>query len=251
MAKYTYSDDTYIYIGSEYAEAYIPDDLFDGVAEDPTASSVAYVSVGSLFTIGIFYMRFFNSEEQPRDKVPIVTANYPNIIESRPSGETTKETLTINGKSTKFRVFRYYKGDIFCEKGCRKAGANVELFTNMMLRGHIPSSLSYEDIYHAWRKCFAINGISSKIPPVLMQAMVAKMCRNKKNIKQEFRYVAGKGSSDPYGYESVGINTISAYTSALSSMIFERFGEKLTTSIIMTKEGTDQERSPIEDVITM
>ena len=68
MSKELINDGRYIFINTPYAEAYIPDDLFDRPNEDPSPSSLAYNTGESIVTIGIFYMRFFDSDENIKSK---------------------------------------------------------------------------------------------------------------------------------------------------------------------------------------
>ena len=254
MSKELLNDGKYIFINTPYAEAYIPDDLFDRPNEDPSPSSLAYNTGESIVTIGIFYMRFFDSDEninKLRESTKVRTLTYPNKIETYPSGNTTRETLTINGVTDLYRVIRYNKGDILMEATSKQSPNNVEMFTKLVTAGKVPRSLSYDELYFTWKKNFEINAVNAAIPPVLIQAILSKVCRNPKDTSQEFRKIAGNQKVDPYNYIMLSMNQVSAYSSVMTSMAFERFSEKLTTSLIMTKEGTPQEKSPIEQVITM
>ena len=253
MSKELINDGKYIFIDTECAEAYIPDDLFDRDSEDPSPSSLAYITGEGVTTIGIFYMRFFDDDKNikaNREKTKLRTLIYPNKIDTFPSGGHTKETLNLNGNEEVYRVFRYYKGDILMSASSQKSPNNVEMFTKLIMAGKVPNSLSYNDLYFAWKQNFEINDVNSKIPPVLMQAIISKICRNPKNLNEEFRKLTDK-KVNPYDYVMLSMNQISAYSSVMTSMAFERFAEKLTTSLIMTKDGTAQEKSPNERVITM
>ena len=52
-------------------------------------------------------------------------------------------------------------------------------------------------------------------------------------------------------YHAMSMNAVSAYSSVMSALSFERMTEKLTSSINMTKSGVKQKKSPIEQIITM
>lgn len=254
MAIELYNDGKYIFINTESAEAYIPDEIFDKPTDDPTNSSLAFDTGESVTTIGIFYMRFFDTDEitpDTRNKIKVCTLSYPNKIETRPTGGMTKMSLSINGQTDIYRVYRYNHGDILMEAASKKSYLNTEMFTKLVMSGKIPKSLSYDEIYLNWLKSFQINGINPGIPPVLMQAIIAKMCRSSADISKQFRMIAGKTKVDPHEYTMLSMNQVSAYSSVMSSMAFERFSEKLTTSLIMTKEGIPQEPSPIEKLITI
>ena len=254
MSKELLNDGKYIFINAECAEAYIPDSLFERPSKDPSPSSLAYNTGESIITLGIFYIRFFDSDENiksQREKVKLRTLAYPNRIETFPSGPMTKETLTLNEVTDVYRVIRYNKGDILMSAASQKSPNNVEMFTKLVMSGKVPRSLSYDELYFTWKKNFDINGVNAAIPAVLIQAIISKVCRNPDNTSEEFRKLIGKKNVDPYKYIMLSMNQISAYSSVMSSMSFERFSEKLTTSLLMSKEGTVQEQSPIEKVITM
>ena len=252
MANEFISDDHYIFINSEYAEVYIPDDVMLKNNKEPTSSTVAYDVGEFVVCVGIFYIRFFESDTQDRDSVPVRTLCYPNKIEMHPTSGTSKPVeLTINGETDKYRIYKFYKGDILMEASSMKSYLNTEMITKMVMSGKMPKSLTYDDLYFSWLDCFRINGLSTGIPPALMQAIIAKMCRDPNDVTKQYRMIAGAKKADPRGYQMLSMNQVSAYSSVMSSMAFERFAEKLTTSLNMTKEGTPQEPSPIEKLITI
>lgn len=255
MADELYNDGKYIFINSVAAEAYIPDEIFDRQTDDPTESSLAYDLGEYVTTIGIFYIRFFDTDNinsEVRNKTQLRTLNYPNKIELRPTGGMVKAKLALNGQEPDtYRIYKFNHGDILCESTTKKSYVNTNMFTRLVMSGKLPRSLAYDDLYFNWLQSFQSNGIDPGIPPVLMQAIIAKMCRSRSDPNQQFRYLAGKKKALPHDYMMLSMNQVSAYSSVMSSMAFERFSEKLTTSLIMTKEGIKQEPSPIEKLITI
>ena len=254
MANELYNDGQYIYINTPYAEAYIPDDIIEKPGKDPRPSSLAYDTGEYLSTIGIFYIRFFDDDtdiDTKRDRTKIRTLIYPNKIETRPSGDTEIKNLVINDIEDKYRIYKYEKGDILMEAASKKSYLNTEMMTKLVMSGKLPKSLTYDDLYFAWYESFQINGINPGIPPVLMQAIISKMCREINNPEVQFRFRAAKHKVDPRAYRMLSMNEVSARSSAMSGMAFERFSEKLTSSLIMSKEGLPQEPSPIEKLITI
>lgn len=245
------NDGKFIFINTAYAEAYIPDELFVSPNVEETTSSIAFDTGDQFETIGIFYMRFFNDENAPRESTKVRTLNYPNPIVAHPSGKTTKENLTINGVTDKYRVYRFYKGDILMESISKKSPVNVEMFTNLVMAGKVPSSLSYDDIYASWLRNFRINGVSPDIPPVLMQAIVARLCRVKDDPNTFFRFKAGSGKAGPHDYRMLNVNQVSQHSSVMSSLSFERFAESLTNGVYMSRTGIEQEPSPLEKILTL
>lgn len=246
------SDGKYIFIESPYAEAYIPEDIIVNPDGEPKDSSIAY-SYGDGFVIfGICYMRFFKDENESRESVPVRTLMYPNLIETHPSETAKRVTLEFNGITDKFRVLKYYHGDILMEATSRKAATNCEAFMKLLTSGKLPRSLSYDEVFEAWMNNYEINGQVPNAPAVVHQSIIAEMYRNPTDPSQQFSKVIGKNPKvDPRSYLPMNMNAVSAYSSVMSALSFERLTEKLTSSINMTKSGVEQKKSPIEAVITM
>ena len=79
----------------------------------------------------------------------------------------------------------------------------------------------------------------------------AEMCRDPEDITKPFRLKYGTGKADPTHYTETNMNNVAAATSGFSALSFERIKEKLATSLNMTRNGTEQRRSPVEEVLTM
>ena len=238
----------YIHVNVPYMEAYISMDLFG----DPEKESTVAARYGEgVKTIGLFNMRFFESDTQDREKIHIKTFNYPNMIESYPSEYESNVSLTINGIEDKYMILKYYKGDIMMNSAIKQDSSNCESFLNMLTKGKIPNTISYTDIFKIWLKNFQINNVNPGVPSVTLQVIISEMYRNKNNPMEQFRKIAGKGNKSMYDYIAFNMNEVSSYTSVLSALTFERFSDKLTSSINMTKDGVTQNKSPIEKVISM
>lgn len=247
MAKEFISDGEYIYVNTDYAEAYVPNVLFK--SPDEQVSSIAYEYGNGFKLIGIFSMRFFPTEVRNREKVKLRTFNYPNLIETYPS-DSSIETLELDEEPERYRVLKYERGDVMMAANTAQSVDNCETFMQLVATGKIPRALSYPDVYHSWMANFAINGIGPAVPPVVLQTMVAWMCRVPNDPSNQFRMVAGKGGANMNDYLSMSMNEVTAYSSVMSALSFERVAEKLTTSLNMTKEGTPQKKSPIEQVMS-
>lgn len=246
MNEFTKDGDN-IYINTVYAEVYIPMDLF---GEPDKEATVASQYGNAIRTIGIFNMRFFDSDSKKREDVKLKTFNYPNTIDTYPSDYETAE-LEINNIKDKYMILKYYKGDILMKTFIKQDSSNCERFLNMLIKGKIPTTIDYTNIFKIWLKNFQINNVNPGVPAVTMQVIISEMYRNKKNPLQQFRKIAGKGNVNMFDYLAFNMNEVSSYTSVLSALTFERFSDKLTTSLNMTRENVAQNKSPIEKVISM
>ena len=89
-------------------------------------------------------------------------------------------------------------------------------------------------------------------PAVMLQAIIGEMYRDPNDPSRQFSKVIGANPKvDPRSYQAMSMNAVSAYSSVMSALSFERMTEKLTSSINMTKSGVKQKKSPIEQIITM
>lgn len=246
MNEFT-QDEDYVYLNVPYAEAYIPDKLFTD-----TESAIFQEYGDGYKVIGIFQMRFFDTDEvKSRDSVPLKTLNYPNEIETYPSGDTTIEKLSLNGLTDKYRVLRYYRGDIVMNSKTPMKNTNCETFLALIMSGRIPPSIPYDVLLRTWETNFEINGESSGVPAVVLQVVLSEQCRDRTDPTRPFRKVAGQGGVDPLAYRIMNMNDVAAYSSVMAAMSFERLSDKLVTSLSMTKTGAKQNKSPVEAVLSM
>ena len=252
MAGELMSDGKYIYINCPYAEMYIPEEIIDTPTGDPKPSSISYEYGTGFVTFGICYMRFFKDPNQSRNEVPVRTLVYPNLIETHPSDSSKGIALMINGKADKYRILKYEHGDVLMEATSRKSSQNCEAFMRLLSSGKIPNSLTYDEVYQAWMDNYAINGMTPNAPAVMLQAIIGEMYRDPSDPSRQFSKVIGANPKvDPRSYQAMSMNAVSAYSSVMSALSFERMAEKLTSSINMTKSGVKQKKSPIEQIITM
>lgn len=245
MANEFVADNENIYVNSLYAEAYIPQYLFD--PEDKEGATAREYGTG-FETMGLFNMRFFNTEDYDREKSPIETFNCPTIIETYPTSSTV-ENVVLNGVSERCRVLKYEKGDIMMKKFLPKGHTSCEKFINLLIAGYIPSTFAYEDVNTIWTTNFDIMGINPGVPDIVKQLIISKLYRNKKNPTEEFALVAGLPGVKPTDYLTLNPRQIVANSSVLAALGFEDFGEQLGASILMSKKNIKQQRSPVEDII--
>ena len=252
MAGELMNDGKYIYINCPYAEMYIPEEIIDTPTGDPKPSSISYEYGTGFVTFGICYMRFFKDPNQSRNEVPVRTLVYPNLIETHPSDSSKGIALMINAKADKYRIIKYEHGDILMEATSRKSSQNCEAFMRLLSSGKIPNSLTYDEVYQAWMDNYAINGMTPNAPAVMLKAIIGEMYRDPSDPSRQFSKVIGSNPKvDPRSYQAMSMNAVSAYSSVMSALSFERMAEKLTSSINMTKSGVKQKKSPIEQIITM
>lgn len=241
-------EDGHILINVPYAEAYIPVDLFTN-----SESSIAYFSGDAIKTMGIFLMRFFNSEDEAddRDNKKLRTLRYPNMIETRPT-TFEKMHLTLNGLEDDYFVLMYNKDDILMESSSSKSILNCEAYLDALSKAKFPRTIDYQELLFMWLKNFKINAISPGTKAIIEQLIISELVRSTADPTKPYRKIAAKSDTiNAEDYILFNMNNVSANTSVLSGIGFERVKEKLATGITMSKTGAKQSVSPVEQVMIM
>lgn len=243
------SKDGNIIVNVDHAEAYIPADNF---TEEDKQSSIASVYGEGFRILGLFNMRVSNNQNEAglRDQ-PLRTFSFPNMIDTHPSSNTDEVLSLIPGEEpVRYKVLKYTRGDIMMSSTMAQSGDNAVKFMKAVIGGKLPNTLAYNDIFNAWVTNLDSNGTNASIPFMYLQAIIAELCRSKKDLSVSFRKVYGNDmkSND---YVMTNMRGTAAYSSVFAAQTFEDMGRMLTTSINMTRRGTKQTISPIEKVLYM
>lgn len=270
---YFISNGTNIIVNVPYMEAYIPEVLFKTIdKESEMTSAVAYMDGDAVSTIGVFNVRIYDSDEQPRDSVPLKTFNYPSQIKTYPTKIIKKKLILTNAdkdnaendditpsgdsededESIMYYILQYYKGDIMMDANTEMKVSNCEKFSEMLSRGKIPNTIPYGQLQDIWAKNFAINDTSSGAPSVVMQLIIAEQARWAKDPSIPFRKKIGKmdGKVKETDYTLANMRAIASYNSTFAAMTFEDISQMLCSSINMTRQHKPQNKSPIEKVLS-
>lgn len=241
------SDGLNIVINTPYAEVYIP----YAIVGDPTQGNpVAYEFGEGVTCTGLFNIKFFNNEEDDRNKSKLRVFKYSNEITMYPSDREVKVLkLDKNMKEDKYLILKFYKGDIIMSANVEKKSQKCEAFMNHLIQGKLPKGLKYDDLYFSWNKNFKINAVNPGVPAITLQMIIAENCRAMGDMKKQFRKVVNNPGVSLYDYEVHNMVDICANSSVINSLIFERFGEMITSSMNMTKDGTKQNVTPLEEVL--
>lgn len=252
MADEMISKDGRIILNKDKMEAYIPIDLF---SDDRSTTDITHAAVASSYgegfkVIALFSVRFANAGEDI-SKSPLRTFNYPQLIETYPSSSYDAELVLRPGdEPQKYKVLVYEKGDLVMYSDIIKNADNCVKFMDMVVKGKIPTTLSYEDVYKAWARNFKINDVNPEIPDMFLQFMIAELYRVKGSPTVPFRMVYGKDMSRK-DYETTNMRGSVASSSVFVGQTFECMGRMLTNGVNMTRRGLPQKRSPIEDILSM
>lgn len=243
-------DGDYVLLNSTYAEVYIPKDL---IGDPEKGNPTTYFYGEGVRTVGLFNIRCYNSDTADRNSAKLRTFNYPNTITMYPTEhETEKLQLSPDMDEDTYEVFKFYKGDIIMDrKAQQQSSQNCEEFLNFLIRGKLPKGLSYDDLYFGWQKNFKINNVNPGVPAVTLQTIISENCRSKKDPMKQFRKVVEEPGTTMYDYRVHNMVNICSNSSVMNALIFERFGDMLTYALNMSKNDVKQNRTPLEEVLTM
>lgn len=245
------SDGSTVVLNVPYAEVYIPADVYSDTP-DKGGVPVASAYGEGVRAIGVFNIRFYNSDDDKRDSSKLRTFNYPNEITMYPSD---REVLTLQLDPTmdedRYMVFKFYEGDVIMNAQSQQSSKNCELFMKQLIQGKLPKGLSYTDLYFAWIKNFDLNATNPGVPYIILQLIIATNCRAIDDPTTQFRKIVNKGGVSLTDYKVHNMVDVCSNSSVFNALIFERFGEMLGSSIYMTKGEKDQQVTPVEDVLFM
>lgn len=248
MNEFIKKDDKVI-LNTPYAEAYIPKDI---MGDPEKGNPTAYFYGDGIRTTGLFNIRFYQSDEEPRESAKLRTFNYPNTITMYPS-DTENLTLQLDPDmdEDKYLVLKFYKGDVIMDAKIQQGSKNCEGFLNLLIKGKLPKGLNYTDLYFSWMKNFAINNTNPGVPAITLQIIVSENCRAKGDPKKQFRKIVNNKGVSMTDYKVHNMVNICSNSSVLNALMFERFGEMLTYSLNMSNSDMKQNKTPLEEVLTM
>ena len=253
MAGEFIKKDGKIIVNVDLMRAYIPLSLFDDerVSMDIVHSAVASTFGDGFKVVGVFNIRYANGDDAAKkiDSAPLRTFMYPNLIETYPSN-AYDEKISFNGDEEPegYRVFEYNRGDIMMDAKIKKDIDNCTKFLDLINKGKIPNTVSYEDVYTAWVKNVEINEFDPKVTYMALQYIIASLYKCKSDINKQFRFEYGKDMKNN-NYYTTNIRGSVASSSVFANQTFEHMGRMLGNAINITRRGLDQEASPIEKVL--
>lgn len=254
MNEFTKQDGK-IFVNVPYAEAYIPEVLFQNSAtKDPDSKTNVAVEYGEgVRTVGVFNMRFYNSDEDDRDKAKLRTFKYPNTIDTFPTDQYVDVLqLGKDPEPQKYRVLQYYRGDVMMDAQVPKSSLNCEKYLNIQISGKIPDGIGYQELLFLWMKNFKINGVNPKVPNLTLQFMLSENARVRNNPMMQYRKLAGtQEKQDDKEFVICNMQEVASYSSVLAGLSLNHFSDKLLTGLNMSKDGSKQSKTPLEKVLSM
>ena len=242
-----------IIVNADHMEVYIPLELFDDekVSVDVTHAAVASSYGEGFRIIALANVRVAFNAEDDITKTPLHTLNYPQLIETYPtSSYETLMTLIPGDEPQKYKVLSYIRGDILMSANIPRNADNCTKFLDLLIKGKIPKTIAYQDIYKAWRRNLEINNVNPGVPAVYLQAIIAEIYRCRNNPGMSFRMIYGNDMTRN-DYDVTNMRGTAAKSGVFIGQIFEDMGRMLVNGINISRRGLPQAQSPIECVLYM
>lgn len=234
--------DKLLFVGT-YMEVYIPEDFFD-------ASKAKDVNdIKDIF--GVFNFKIFNSvDSKYTDSDKIHTFVFPSRMNTKPDSTEKRKMVLMKGHDEQvFYVCKYYtNSEIMCSTKVVKSVNNVEAFIKMLLNGKLPNTIRYTDLIGMFKDNIAINGVNLGVPDVVMELMIAEICRSDSDTTKPFRLAYNKHGNE-YLYRPVNPVELAAISSTFAAITFENFDMMSNASINRHRYNEKSQESPIEVIL--
>lgn len=219
--------------------------------------SIATINGDSLETFGAAVYKYYKN---PKDKKPtkISVLKRPSILKFYPTyiDQNVKDTIWDG-------IYTDLNENVYCrmsfEQGSRVVDKvsiqhldNVVKFLDSLMARKIDNNIPYPILSEIFVKNSTDNGIDLGVPICIIDLIIYKLCRDKRDMRKPFGQVYGKDPKvSPIAYQFANMRDICASDSVFSAITFEDMNSMLDASLNMTTNGVSQNQSPTEQIIKM
>lgn len=235
MPSYFYEKDSKV-IFNDTGELiyYIPEKYFSL----NVASSIGEV----IQSIGIFSYGLFDKNGK---KIKISRFKCPTMISCKPSSISKESSLHLIGtkEPEAYRLLHFHKGDeLLCSTELPKSVENVEKFLNLLVRGNLPQTIPYDELYSYIIENAELNGFNYKVSGNIIGILISELYRDSNDLTKEFRLSDMKNMND---YTAIAITKVPKYTSPYAAITSENADEAIAAA--MVNKGVSE--TPLEKVV--
>lgn len=235
MPSYFYEKDSKV-IFNDTGELiyYIPEKYFSL----NVASSIGEV----IQSIGIFSYGLFDKNGK---KIKISRFKCPTMISCKPSSISKESSLHLIGtkEPEAYRLLHFHKGDeLLCSTELPKSIENVEKFLNLLVRGNLPQTIPYDELYSYIIENAELNGFNYKVSGNIIGILISELYRDSNDLTKEFRLSDMKNMND---YTAIAITKVPKYTSPYAAITSENADEAIAAA--MVNKGVSE--TPLEKVV--
>lgn len=244
----TSNKDGIIYLDEGKLEVYTPQAYI---------GSVASINGDTASTLGSAVYKFY---KDPKDKkptkvgvmnIPSIITFYPTYIESNVK-DTIWDGVYNDLNENEYTVLAFEPGSKLMNQYSIKHLNNVVSFFDLLIERKIDNNIPYNMLSKIFMKNCTMNGVNLGCPISIIDLIIYKLCRSKKDVNKPFAHVIGKDPKvSQVAYQFVNIRDICSADSVFAALAFEDMNSMLDSSLNMTLKEQEQNVSPIEQIIKM
>lgn len=222
-----------------YAEVHIPEDYIE--------HGIATIIGEEIEMFGLFDILVWNSEDIEKEKPVKVAFTFPSKIRSVPSRIDRRKV----GDEGEY-IFEYHQDDVFIKSTQVAQSSDVaRAFIDILFKGYVPDSLSYDTIHDFWKKCNDINSVNLNVSDVVLETILSVFARDPHQLEIPFRIALNDQRKGYNGFSRrmVRVTDIPRFNSTFASLSSGDPKQGITASINRHRSGGEDNPSPIEDAI--
>lgn len=188
---------------------------------------------------------------EPKDDDDMIIDGSEEDDEKEKEDEDNKDDDDIKDEEvdTAHQVFILNNGTAFLESiRFVQSSKNVEKFVKLLYAGKLPK-MTYEQIYQFHTQVEEENSTPLGIPAATRAAIIAELCRSRKNTRKPYRMTLKIEDKNKTNYKLVPIKSLPDMVSTFSGLTFENVNKSLVYAISNTKDGKPEVITPIEKIV--
>lgn len=219
--------------------------------------SIASINGDTAATLGAAVYKYYTD---PKDKkpskvgvlnIPSIITFYPTYLESNVK-DTIWDGIYDDLNENEYTVLSFEAGSKIMNQYSIKHLNNVVSFFDLLIERKIDNNIPYNMLSKIFMKNCTMNGVDLGCPISIIDLIIYKLCRSKKDINKPFAHVIGKDPKvSQVAYQFVNIRDICSTDSVFAALAFEDMNSMLDSSLNMTLREQEQNVSPIEQIIKM
>lgn len=147
----------------------------------------------------------------------------------------------------------YSPNDIIIEKCIYALSAtigakNANGFLNLLIIGKITPEKP-EDLIEIFKNAIKLNGVGMNVQSALIEGMIGELCRYSEDDTIPFRLAIKNNKATKDQFKMTNIKDVARLTSVFSAISFEDIKKSLESSVLMTRNNSEQSISPVETVL--
>ena len=224
-----------LYNGDGYFAFFVPERYFDG---KNSAKAIIYGEYVNLFGV-LDYQLFTNTGKA---NGPVRCFKFPTVFLTKPTSIEKARNIKLAewSNAQDYRVLKYEKNaQIIVSTKVPQDLQNVEFFYSLFLRGNLPTTIPYEELYTYLTENIELAGESYGLTNQILGVVVSEMARDPNNLEKAFR------NSNAKHYTAINIKDIPKFISPYSAITSENWDEAVVNAI----ENKSTRDIPMEKIL--